>query len=141
MLRLAVQPQADDPVQDGGDRGHADHGTALDGLGCPQALDRLPENGQGDDHQGDGVNEGGQDADPVVTVRPPGVGRASGLPDGKPGEDQREGVSEVVARVGQQRQTVREVPRDRLAEYEGKREADRQSHPEAEGCSGVRVGV
>ena len=61
-----MQPDRDQAVEENGDPGHADHQPALDVRRRLQAVDGLPEDIEGDQHQGGGVSQGGEDADPVV---------------------------------------------------------------------------
>jgi len=72
--------------------------------------------GDGDDDQDQrrAVGHRGKDPHPVVAVRPLGVGWATRLDDGEPGQAEGDHVGEDVAGVGEQRQRVRDQAGRRL---------------------------
>ena len=74
------------------------------------------------------LHEGREDADAVVAEGHPLVRRLVGDPERVPAEPERGRVGQVVPRVREQREAVREPSADRLDEDERKRQRDRRSH-------------
>ena len=108
VLRPVVQPESDREVHDDRGAGDADHRRAAGGLRLTDPGNRLPPDHEPDRHQGEGVGKRHEDADAVVAEGHALVGRLVGNPEGVPTESQRRGIGQVVPRVGEQRETVRE---------------------------------
>ena len=88
-------------------------------------LDRLeqPPDGLEDDPADDeqkrhAVDESGQDLEPVIAVRAPGIGGAPPDTEAQPGERERRGVDQHVPGVGEQRQRAGVNPADHLDDHE-----------------------
>src|SRR5712692_1316904 len=99
---LAVPAQADHDVCVDGDGNQRcdDHDPALHRLGVGKPAHRLDSDRDDDHDQGHGVDERGEDADPLVAVAAPPVGGPLGLLEGEPREAEREDVGQDVPGVG-----------------------------------------
>ena len=128
VATAAGEDPGGDRVGDQSGDGDDQQQAALDLRRLLQALPGLPEDVDGDDDEGDGVDERGQDLRPQVAkgaLRPGGTVRQ---PDGEECQPQGADVGEHVRRVGQQRQRVREIGAGHFDEEEdrGDREGDDQ---------------
>ena len=82
-----------------------DHDVLLHRFRVQEALDAFVKDPHRERHQRDGVDESRQYASAVIAVRFDLVGGSGLYVEGKPGEQQRHCVGDVMAGVGQQRQT------------------------------------
>ena len=114
QIKIAPVAAMDDPKgrqidQQSGD-GDRQHGIAHDGHRLDDAAHRFDADPADHNDQGQSVDEGGDDLQPVIAVGAFVVRRAPGHAEGDPGKRQRDGIGQHMAGVGEQGQQARDQP-------------------------------
>ena len=135
-VRTEQQPEGGDVDQESGDR-HAHHDAAINMGRAHQAHDRLVDDPSGDGEQCQAVGEGHQDLKAVEAVSAFPIGGPARKPESEPGQRQRRKVGEHVARIGDQRQRVRDDAAHHLDQHEAA--GEKRGKPHAPLVRGVDV--
>ena len=107
VLASGAQPPHDGQVDEQSEARHPEHGALVDRAGRQKPPVTFEEDEKRQSEQRKGVHEGGQHARAVIAVSVPVVGRAGLEVVRHRRQQQRQRVGEVMARVGEQRETLR----------------------------------
>ena len=100
---------------------------------CDEPLDRRVDDPGGDERESDAVHLRRQDLEPRVSERPPSAGGPCRHPGGDDREEQRGGVGDHVAGVGQERERVRDDAGRDLRDHDDDHDAKRSEKRAAVG--------
>ena len=134
MLRAPAQEERARHVGRQSEEGHDGHQPAVHGLRVEQPEPGVLEEEERDGEEHGGVDEGGDDLDPLQAVRVPGRFPPLGQPDRPQREDDGDSVAQVVERVGEEREAPRPEAADDLHDGDGEVEQHRGQQP-AGGCA------
>ena len=116
VLPVAMQHDDRDQVGQQPERSHDQHHRAADRLGVAEALVGLDKEEDADHDQRHGVEERRQDLGAFVAKRLAQVGALLGVSAGQEGDEDGRRVAQIVDRIGEQREAVRDESADDLHE-------------------------
>ena len=110
-------------------------------VGMFDAADRFPGDPDGNEEQSEAVDEGGKHLESRIAIGPFHVGRTVGDQESDEGQDQRHGVGQHVAGIGDQGKRSRQIAADGFHHHESDGQEQRPQHPLLVGRIAVIVAV
>ena len=129
LAAVPFEEQGGSDVRDEGDEGDGEHHRLVHGRRGEEAEEGAPRDQPRHDHEGGGVQEGGEDLGPAQAVGEPAGGGASAEAPGPDRDAEGGHVAEVVDRVGEESEAPGKEPARQLGDGDGDVEAG--AHPEA----------
>ena len=123
--KLAAEDPGSDTVDDNAHSGRPDDEGAVDIGGMHKLVDTLHDDGADGHQQDDGVEERDENRGLAVSVGEAAGGVAGGELEGNHGQQEREDVAQVVARVGEEAQGIADKAGDGFDNDKGQVECHR----------------